>query len=63
MGEDCSTGLFSLTPCELTSLATAISLLLSEGVDGCQRPALGNFVLSIGQNILTYDAQATCLNK
>lgn len=65
MGKDCncSNGLFSLSPCELTSLATAISLFLSNEVEGCQRAALGNFVLSIGQNILTFDAQASCCDK
>ncbi len=67
MSKDCKTGckdgLFSLTPCELTALATAISIFLSEEVDGCQRAALGNFVLSIGQNILTFDAQESCCDN
>lgn len=59
----CPDGLFSLTPSELTALATAIAIFLSEEVEGCQRAALGNFILSIGQNIVTFDTQASCCNK
>lgn len=66
MNKDCNSscnGLFSLSPCELTSLATAIALVLAENFDGCERAVLGNFILSIGQNIVTFDTQAGCLNK
>lgn len=54
-------GFFSLSPCELTLLATAVSLILAEGIDGCQRAVLGNFLQSVAQNILTFDAQSNCL--
>jgi hypothetical protein len=54
---------FSLSPCELTLLATAVSLILAEGTDGCQREVLGNFILSVGQNIVTFASQDNCLNK
>jgi hypothetical protein len=59
----CNNGFFSLSPCELTLLATAVSLILSEGIDGCQRGVLGNFLMSVGQNVITFDAQASCLNQ
>ncbi len=59
----CNSWFFSLSPCELTLLATAVSLILSEGIDGCQRAVLGNFLLSVGQNIVTFDTQASCLNQ
>lgn len=59
----CNNGFFSLSPCELTLLATAVSLILAEGIDGCQRDVLGNFLSSVGQNITTFDAQANCLNQ
>ncbi|EMS73927.1 hypothetical protein [Ruminiclostridium cellobioparum] len=59
----CDNGFFSLSPCELTLLATAISIILAEGIDGCQRDVLGNFLMSVGQNIATFDAQANCLNQ
>jgi hypothetical protein len=45
------------------SLASFISVILSEGIDGCQRNVLGNFLMSISQNILTFDAQSDCLNQ
>lgn len=60
---NCNNGFFSLSPCELTLLATAVSLILAEGIDGCQREVLGNFLQSVGQNILTFDAQESCLNQ
>jgi len=67
MSKDCNSGcdswLFSLSPCELTLLATAVALVLSEGIDGCQRAVLGNFILSVGQNIVTFDAQESCLKQ
>ncbi len=59
----CKNGLFSLSPCELTLLATAVALILSEGISGCERNVLGNFLTSVAQNILTFDAQDSCLNE
>ena len=61
--DSCDNWFFSLSPCELTLLATAVSLVLSEGTDGCQREVLGNFFLSVGQNIVTFSSQDNCLNK
>jgi len=65
MDKDCSSngaGFFSLSPVELTLLATAVSLILAEGTDGCQQEVLGNFFSSVGQNICTFASQANCLN-
>ncbi len=59
----CNNGFFSLSPCELTLLATAVALFLAEGITGCQRDVLGNFLQSVGQNILTFDAQESCLKQ
>ena len=67
MDNDCNNnngcGFFSLSPCELTLLATAVSLILSEGISGCQREVLGNFLMSVGQNIATFASQDNCLNQ
>ena len=59
----CNISLSSLSACELTLLPTAISLILSEGIDGCERAVLGNLLMSVGQNIITFDAQESCLNQ
>ncbi len=63
MNDDCTNGFFSLSPSELALLAAAVSIVLSEGIDGCRRNVLGNFIMSVAQNILTYDAQESCLDE
>lgn len=59
----CNISFFSLSPCEITLLATAVGLVLAEGFDDCQRAVLGNFIQAVGQNIVTFDTQANCLNQ
>jgi len=66
LNKDCNSScgwFFSLSPCELTLLATAVGLVLSEGTDDCQREVLGNFIQAVGQNIVTFSAQANCLKQ
>lgn len=50
--ESCCNGFFSLNPCELTSLAFAVSVLLSENLDEGQRALLGNFLETVGFNLV-----------
>ncbi len=63
MGKSCNNKFFSLSPSELTLLAAVIGLAVSEELDGCQRDVFGNFLTSVAQNILTYDAQTSCLQE
>lgn len=60
---NCLCCLLDLSPEELTILATIISLIISEGFEGCQREVIGNFILSIGQQIVSFSAQDNCLSK
>ena len=63
MNNSCSNKFFSLSPSELTLLATVISIAVSEELDNCQRNVFGNFLTSVAQNILTFDSQASCLQE
>lgn len=58
----CDNWFFSLSPCELTLLSTAVSLIVAENLSGCQLEVLGNFIMSVGQNITTFASQDNCLN-
>jgi hypothetical protein len=61
--DKCSCSFFNMCPEELTLLATAVSLIIAEGLEGCQQEVIGNFLLSIGQQIVTFSAQSNCLSK
>ena len=50
--DSCANGFFSLSPCELTSLAFVVSILLAENLDEGQRALLGNFLEAVGVNLL-----------
>ncbi|AEY67209.1 hypothetical protein [Clostridium sp. BNL1100] len=63
MNNCCCNKFFSLSPSELTLLATIISLAVAEELDNCQRNVFGNFLTSVAQNILTFDAQDSCLQE
>lgn len=63
MNNSCCNKFFSLSPSELTLLATVISLAVAEELDNCQRNVFGNFLTSVAQNILTYDSQESCLQE
>ncbi len=63
MNNSCSNKFFSLSPSELTLLATVIGLAVAEELDNCQRNVFGNFLTSVAQNILTFDAQESCLQE
>ncbi|EGD49322.1 hypothetical protein Cpap_3754 [Ruminiclostridium papyrosolvens DSM 2782] len=63
MNNNCCNKFFSLSPSELTLLATVISLAVAEELDNCQRNVFGNFLTSVAQNILTYDSQDSCIKN
>lgn len=51
------TGLFSLPPAQLSLLASVLGLLFIDGLELGQQNVLGNFLLTLGQSILTAAAQ------
>jgi hypothetical protein len=51
------TGIFSLPPAQFTLLATVIGFLFMDGLDLGQQNSLGNFLVTVGQTILTSAAQ------
>lgn len=55
--------LLSLPPKQFTLLSTIFGLLLLDDLDINQKNALGNFIVSIGQTILTAAAQEQSLQK
>jgi hypothetical protein len=54
--KDCNSnsgsGFFSLSPCELTLLATTVSFAIAESLDEAQRALLGNFLETVGINLI-----------
>lgn len=55
--------LLSLPPKQFALLATVFGLLLLDDLSIDQQSALGNFLLSVGQTILTASAQAQSLKS
>lgn len=55
------TGLFSLPPKQFSLLASLIGLLLIDGLDLGEQNSLGNFLVGVGQAILTAAAQEQAL--
>jgi hypothetical protein len=51
------TGIFTLPPAQFTLLATVIGFLFMDGLDLGQQNSLGNFLVTVGQTILTSAAQ------
>jgi len=47
-------GISSLNKCEIITLSDSISVALSEGLDNDDLSMLGNLLMSIGSNIVTY---------
>lgn len=54
---------FSLSPEQITLLATAIGLGVSKGYDAGEQNVLGNFFIQIGQTIVTVAAQQELLSS
>lgn len=52
----------SLPPSQLTLAATLLGLLLSDGLSLGQQNSLGNFIVAVGQSILTSAAQGQLLS-
>jgi hypothetical protein len=55
--------LLSLPPKQFAALSTIFGLLLLDDLSIDQQSALGNFLLSVGQTILTASAQAQSLES
>ncbi|OZV10888.1 hypothetical protein CIW83_17570 [Tissierella sp. P1] len=55
--DTCNSCFFSLPPKQFAILASLIGVLLIDGLDANQQNSLGNFIVSIGQSILTAAAQ------
>lgn len=53
----CNSCLLSLPPKQFAALSTVFGLLLLDDLSIDQQSALGNFLLSVGQTILTASAQ------
>ncbi len=51
------TGLFALTPAQMSLLSSVLGLLFAEGLDLDQQNSLGNFIVGIGTSILVSAAQ------
>ena len=51
--------LFNLPPWQFSLLSSLIGLVLTEGLDVDQQNALGNFLVNVGQNMMTSAAQST----
>jgi hypothetical protein len=51
------TGLFALTPAQMSLLSSVLGLLFIEGLDLDQQNSLGNFIIGIGSSILVAAAQ------
>lgn len=60
-GEDC--GLFSLSACKFSLLASLLGILLIDNLDLNQQNSLGNFIVNIGQNLLTAAAQGEIVQE
>jgi hypothetical protein len=58
-----ATCLLSIPPNQFTILATVAGVLLTERLDLGQQNALGNFIVSVGQAILTAAAQGQLLQS
>ncbi len=58
---NCMDWFFCLSPQQLTLLATFVALTLAEGLDTCDTGVLGNFIMSVGQLLISYAAQEECL--
>jgi hypothetical protein len=56
-------GIFSLPPAQLTLLASVLGLLFLDGLDLAQQNAIGNFLVSIGQTVLTAAAQGELIKE
>ncbi|MPM72261.1 hypothetical protein SDC9_119234 [bioreactor metagenome] len=56
-------GIFSLAPVQYTLLSVFIGLLLIDRLDLSQQNSLGNFIVNVGQTILTAAAQGQLLNE
>jgi hypothetical protein len=54
-------GIFSLPPAQFTLLATVIGFLFMDGLDLGQQNSLGNFLVTVGQTILTSASQGQLL--
>lgn len=59
----CNSCLLSLPPKQFATLATVFGLLLIDDLSIDQQGALGNFLLTIGQTILTASAQEQSLQS
>jgi len=53
--------LFDLSPEQLVLLSSSLTLLLVEGLTPDQQDLLGNFLMSIGQNMQLYSVRAAVL--
>ena len=60
-GGDC--GFFSLEPVKFSLLSSLIGILLIDNLNQNQQNSLGNFIVNIGQNLLTAAAQAETLQQ
>ncbi len=58
MDTDKNKDFFSLSPIEYSSLAFATALILAEGLDLNQRAALGNFLETVGINLINLTPDA-----
>lgn len=56
-------GFFSLDPVKFSLLSSLIGILLIDNLNPDQQNSLGNFVVNIGQNLLTAAAQADTLQE
>lgn len=61
--QDNDCGLFSLSPKIFTILSLLIALVLVEDLTSDEQNSLGNFLLSVGQDMLTYSTQASLLQS
>jgi len=57
------TGIFSLPPAQLSLLSSLLGFLFIDGLDLDQQNALGNFIVGIGQTILTAAAQGQLIQS
>lgn len=55
------TGLFALTPAQMSLLSSMLGLLFIEGLDLDQQNSLGNFIVGIGTSILVAAAQGSLI--
>ncbi len=56
-------GIFSLSACKFSLLASLLGVLLIDNLDLNQQNSLGNFIVNIGQNLLTAAAQGEIVEE